>query len=300
MKNLLTAVTLLASLAAPAARAAAAQTLPEVYGHRGARAVSPENTLAGFREAIRAGARAIEFDLNVTKDGALLIAHDQAVDPVICLGPGGKALAKGPAIRELTLKEAQAFDCGALANPKFPRQKPSPGERMPTVEELFSMVLTSTEPAAGSLEFDVEAKSVPGSPGLAPAPEDFARLIVDAIDRFKLEERCIVKSFDQRVILAVKKLKPGIRTSLLTSDNNLDFVAAVRGAKADILSPDSLWITPEQVAELHGAGIKVMPWTVNDPREWQRMVDYRVDAIITDDPAGLAAFLKGADQRPGR
>jgi glycerophosphoryl diester phosphodiesterase len=262
---------------------------PAVIGHRGARALAPENTLSGFRAALAAGADGVELDLNVTSDGVLVIAHDQAVDKEICLAPGGKEIAQGPAIRSLTLEQLRSYDCGSKRNPRFPGQKPSPGERMPA----FSEFLAWAEGAPPGFILDLEAKSVPGLPGLAPEPGEFARLILAALEKHRLTQRAILKSFDYRVLLAAKALDPRIRTSLLTSDNCLDYVGAVLGARADILSPDHLWITREQVAELHARGIQVMPWTVNDPEGWRRMLDFGADAVITDDPAALRAFLRG-------
>ena len=93
----------------------------EVQGHRGARAVLPENTLPAFEHAIGAGADVLELDLAVTRDNVLVASHDPVLNPEICRGP--KA---GAVIRELTLEELRRYDCGSLRNPQFPRQQPVP------------------------------------------------------------------------------------------------------------------------------------------------------------------------------
>jgi glycerophosphoryl diester phosphodiesterase len=270
---------------------------PAVHGHRGCRAVMPENTLAAFDEALRLGVDVIETDMQVTKDDVLVISHDQSVSPEICLGPDGRRLAGPVAIRSLTSAELRRYDCGSLPNPRFPRQQARPGERIPTLDEVFGLVQGSEHPGAKAVQFNMETKIVPGKPGMSAEPERFAALVAEAVRGHGLEARVIVQSFDQRTLLALKKLAPKIRTSLLTSDNYLDFAAAARSAKADFVSPDQDWILPEDVKALHRRGVKVAPWTVNEPKGWQRMLDLGVDAVITDDPEGFIAFLKAKGLR---
>lgn len=273
----------------PAASGAAAI---EVHGHRGARARVAENTLPAFEEALRIGVDVLEFDLGVTKDGVVVVSHDQSLGPVACLAPGGKSIEKPVPIRSLTLEEVRAYDCGSVPNPRFPRQRRVPGTKVPTLEEVFSLVERSTHPAARRVGFNIETKIVPGLPDMSPAPEEFSRLVVEVVRRHGFSERTIVQSFDYRTLLAVKAADPRIRTSMLTSDNLMDMVGVARGAKADILSPYYPWITRETVDALHRAGVRVAPWTVNEPEAWEALLGYGVDAIITDDPEALIAYLK--------
>ncbi|HYM11955.1 MAG TPA: glycerophosphodiester phosphodiesterase family protein, partial [Bryobacterales bacterium] len=85
-----------------------------VHGHRGCRAVRPENTLPAFQHAIEVGVDALEMDLDVTKDGVLVVSHDPFVNPVICRGPGLAAVPSDIAIRSLTLAQLGRYDCGAV------------------------------------------------------------------------------------------------------------------------------------------------------------------------------------------
>src|ERR1700682_6377928 len=103
-----------------------------VHGHRGARALRPENTIPAFEYAIQPGADVLEMDVAVTRDNVLVISHDPEVNPVICHGPRPTAI-----IRELTLAELRQWDCGALKNPNFPRQQPVPGTHKPTLDEVL-------------------------------------------------------------------------------------------------------------------------------------------------------------------
>lgn len=282
------------ALALPLFLAAFAEAAPrvEVQGHRGARAVLPENTLAAFDEALRVGVDVLELDLNVTRDGVLVVSHDKEINPVICLAPGGKRVKGHRAILSLTLKQVRSYDCGSLKNPRFPDQKPVPGQRIPTLDEVFDLVRDSKHPAARSVELNIETKIVPGEPRLSPSPERFARLVVRAVRRRRMEKRVIVQSFDHRTLAEVKRLAPGIRIAALISDNLPDLPAAAKALKAEIISPNHLWITKAEVDRLHKAGVRVIPWTVNTERGWRRMLRLGVDGIITDDPGRLIDFLK--------
>src|SRR5688572_16254359 len=111
---------------------AAGQVL--VHGHRGARAVLPENTLPAFEYAIQIGVDALELDLAVTKDNVLVVSHDPTINGTIC--QGGEAHIP---IRHLTLAQLRKYDCGARRNPAYPQQKPVPGTRIPTLDQVLEL-----------------------------------------------------------------------------------------------------------------------------------------------------------------
>ena len=257
-----------------------------VHGHRGARAMRPENTIPAFEYAIGAGADVLELDLAVTLDNVLVVSHDPTLSKPICSGPKDHAV-----IHELTLAEVREYDCGAQRNPAFPKQTPVPGTRMPTLDEVFALA------PHGTFEFNVETKIFPDRPELTPSPEAFARLLLDAIQRHKLERRVIVQSFDYRTLHAMRKLAPGIRLSALYEDGHEDYVSIAREGEATIVSPNFKTVTVEKVKAAHDAGLQVVPWTANRPEDWQKLVSAKVDAIITDDPAALVAWLKAAGLR---
>ena len=252
-----------------------------VHGHRGARALRPENTIPAFEYAISAGVDVLELDMAVTKDNVLVISHEPVLDPKICQGPH-----PGIAIRQLTLTELREYDCGAKQHPNFPKQVPVPGTRVPTLDQVFELA------GKGSFEFNIETKITPETPRYTPSPEEFARLVLDAIRRHKLESRVILQSFDFRTLHAMKKLDPNIRRSALYENGNLDFVSIAREADATIVSPQFSLVTPAKVAAAHAAGLQVVPWTANEPKVWEMLVAAGVDAIISDDPAALIQWLK--------
>lgn len=270
----------------PAAAAAAPPIL--VHGHRGARAIMPENTLPAFEYAIGVGVDVLELDLAVTKDNILVVSHDAVLSEVFCQGPAGASSSR--VIRELTLAQLQKWDCGAKPNPGFPKQKAVPGTRVPTLDQVLALA------PRGKFEFNIETKITRQHPEHTPDPETFARLLVDAIRRHKLEARTIIQSFDERTLIAAARLAPEIRRSALYAGPPRDLIAFARGAQAAILSPHFLLTNEELVVKAHAAGMQVVPWTANTPADWDKLIAAGVDAIITDDPAALIAHLKS---KPG-
>jgi glycerophosphoryl diester phosphodiesterase len=252
-----------------------------VHGHRGARAMRPENTIPAFEYAIAAGVDVLELDMAVTKDDVVVVSHDPLLNPEICKGPTASI-----PIRTLTLKELRQWDCGALRNPRFPKQTPVPGTSMPTLDEVFDLA------PRGKFEFNIETKIFEDHPEYTPSPEKFARLVLDCVQRHGLSSRIILQSFDFRTLHATKSLAPEIRLSALYEKGPESFLQIARRAGAQIVSPESNLVTPEKVREAHSAGISVVPWTVNTHSEWDALVAAGVDAIISDDPAALIAYLK--------
>jgi glycerophosphoryl diester phosphodiesterase len=309
MKSAITALAVSAWVVAAAGSGATqAQSSREilVHGHRGARAWRPENSIPAFQFAIDHGADVLELDLAVTKDNALVVSHNPMLnlDPEhrgdrLCKGP---ALAPGTPIHAMTLAEVRAYDCGSGTLQAFPTQVAIPGTKIATFDEVLDLANGTT------VQFNVETKSFPNHPELTPPPAEFVAMIVAAIKRHNVApDRIILQSFDWRTLAEMRKQYPAIRLSALVgrpqfdaamghSDPTKDFAAIAKETGAEIISPDSAMITPEQVAAAHKAGTQVAPWNPNTPDEWQKMADAHVDAIITDDPVGLLKWLR--DQKP--
>ncbi len=280
----------------------------DLQGHRGARGLAPENTLAGFKVALDLGVSTLETDLAVTKANELVISHDPLLNPDLTREPDGQWLSRpGPAIRTLTYEELKRYDIGRI-NPaskyaqQFPEQKPVDGQRFPTLAELFAM-------AGPSVRFNIEIKTDPNKPDLTIDSVRFAGLTVEAIRKAGTAARSTVQSFDWRGLLEVKKLAPEIATACLTIESNnfdtigrnggrpspwlggLDLAAhggsvprLVKAAGCATWSPFWRNVTADNVKEAQALGLKVVPWTVNVPAEMTRLIDLGVDGLITDYP----------------
>jgi glycerophosphoryl diester phosphodiesterase len=279
----------------------------DLQGHRGARGLAPENTLAAFRTALDLGVTTLETDLAVTKDDVLVISHDPLLNPDLVRGPDGKWIDAGPPIRSLTVAELKRYDIGRL-NPaakyaqQFPEQKPVDGERFPTLAEFFA--------AAGpDVRFNIEIKTDPTKPDLTVDPNRFAQLAVDAIRLGKVGRRSTIQSFDWRGLIEARRLAPEIATGCLSIEsNNMDTVGRASGqpspwlagldlaahggsvprlasqAGCAVWSPFWRNVTAENVKEAQALGLKVVPWTVNNSSEMTRLIDIGVDGLITDYP----------------
>lgn len=280
----------------------------DLQGHRGARGLAPENTLAGFKVALDLGVSTLETDLAITKDDQVVISHDPLLNPDLTRGPDGQWLAAArPVIRSLTLADLARYDIGRL-NPaskygqQWPEQKPVDGQRFPTLAEFFSM-------AGPSVRFNIEIKTDPNKPDLTIDPTQYAALAVDALRKGKATERSTIQSFDWRGLLEVKKLAPEIATGCLTIEsNNFDTVQRANGRPSPWLggldlaahggslprlakaagcatwSPFWRNVDAGNVKEAQALGLKVVPWTVNVPAEMARLIDLGVDGLITDYP----------------
>jgi glycerophosphoryl diester phosphodiesterase len=261
-----------------------------VHGHRGARAARPENTLPAFEYALAQGVDALELDLAVTKDNVLVVSHDPEMNPKICRGPEGAERV----IRKMTFAQLQLWDCGTLRNPEFPQQKPVPGTRVPKLAEVLQLA------KGKGVDLNIETKIFPSRPELTPSPEEFARLVIEEVRRHGLEDKLILQSFDWRTLEAMKKLAPQVRLSALypnVMNATRDYLGEALAAGYGFVSPHFRVTSKETVAKAHAAGVQVAPWTANEPQVWDVLIAAGVDAIITDDPAALIAYLKSKGLR---
>ena len=263
----------------------------DVHGHRGARARRPENTLPAFEYAIDVGVQYLELDLAVTKDNVLVVSHDPHISKVICLDPKSQPIQTEPLIHTLTLAQVKKYDCGTLKNPRFLNQQPVPGTRIPTLREVFQLVKKSKKPAAAKLRFNIETKIFADHPEYTVTPEKFAELLIKELKSQGMTKRTVIESFDYRVFPEIRKLETSVEISALSEDPKEDLVETAKKLKADYISPEQHMLNAENIKALHNLGVKLAPWTVNDPQDWRRLIDWGVDSIITDDPAELLKFI---------
>lgn len=281
----------------------------DLQGHRGARGLAPENTMAAFERALEIGVTTLELDLGLTRDGVLVVSHDPILNPDLTRGPDGAWLAgPGPAIRALTLDELRRYDVGRLKPgtryaAQWPRQVPSDGARIPTLAEVIARV------RGLSVGLNIETKLTPDRPGETADPETFASAVADAVLKSGMADRIVVQSFDWRTLAALKRIAPGIATSCLTIETDRwNTVADVAGtasrwtaglslnaaggsvprlvamAGCRVWSPFWRNVDATRIAEARAAGLKVMPWTINEPADMAAVVALGVDGLITDVP----------------
>ena len=327
MKRVVVAVTLAVSLGAsptaaapspgPEASRTAVRTV-DLIGHRGARGLMPENTLPAFAEALSIGVSAIELDAGVSRDGGVVVTHDQVLNPDLARTADGTWLAAdGQPIIGYTLAELKTFDVGRL-NPSrdyagnFPKQRPVDGTAMPTLKEVIDLVRRAGN---DNVRLDVEIKGNPEKPEVTLEPAAYAEKVVRVVRDQGFADRTSILSFDWRTLKHVREIAPDIPTVCLTIQRRFDNIRKGRSgpspwtAGLDIDDVDGsvprlvqatgcgVWsvfykdLDSRQLAEAHALGLKVLVWTVNEPSDMRDLIDIGVDGIVTDYPDVLRAVL---------
>ena len=292
----------------------------DLQGHRGARGLWPENTLAGFARTLALGVSTFELDCAVTRDGVAVVSHDPQLNPDHTRDPHGCFLeSAGPRICTLDCAQLQQYDVGRIRPgsayaAEFSAQQAVDGEHIPRLAELFALVARLGD---SQVRFNIEAKLFPLQPELTLAPESFVQAIVEAICSAGFESRATIQSFDWRVLRILQELDPGIGTGALTDQQPGDDTVwgdqpgpspwlggldiheyggsvprLARASGAAHWSPHYLDLSAELVREAQGLGLQVIPWTVNDPADMRRIVSWGVDGMISDRPDYLRTVLQ--------
>lgn len=266
----------------------------EILGHRGARGLAPENTLAAFEKAIEIGVNALEMDVVITKDEKVLVSHEAWMNPLICLHnnlPIPQGEGKKHNIFQMTYAQTQEYDCGSLMHPQFEEQENEPATK-PLLKDVLQMGYALSKNHGIPIKFVIELKSFPSGDGIFhPTPERFTELVLKVIKKHaKLKDICL-QSFDVRILNEIKARKKDVCVSLLTEDLPLEELLPKLNFVPEIYSPHYKMVDAAVINFAQSKEIKVIPWTVNEPEDMQQLLRMGVDGIITDYP-NLALKLK--------
>jgi len=282
-----------------------------IYGHRGARGEIVENSIEGFEHTFALGIKAIEFDVLISQDKIPVLSHDFHLTPSMTKDEAGNWLKDtefkvfDKSYDELSRYNIVSFDPESKYGKRFKKQKPVRNAKIPKLSDLFELVLKENNK---DVFLNLEIKSTPIRTGLTPSPSDTVSLILKDIDKYKLEDRIVISSFDWRILTELKKLNPKILRSFLTLQQDLS-------TKKKTIFEDSPWlgkkfplddlfllpkiiksleghvwsvfyrdVTKQNIDLAHELGLAVIVWTVNRESDIVRMIDYGVDGIITDYP----------------
>ncbi len=259
----------------------------DIQGHRGARGLYPENSIYGFVKTLDFPVNTLEMDLAITKDNQVIVSHEPYLSADICLRTTGQSIKDdwqdAYNVYLLTYEELQRFDCGTKPHPRFPDQ-----EKVQTSKPLLKDVIDTVETIIGDrkIAYNLEIKSQDQTDGVYhPAPDAFVDLVVKVIEGKLPWERVIFQSFDFRVLQYLNEKYPMVQTAILIENElswrqNLDSL----GFKPTIYSPDYKLLSKAIINELHDEEIKVIPWTVNNRNDMDRLLKWGIDGIITDYP----------------
>lgn len=236
--------------------------------HRGASGHAPENTLAAFREAVEIGVDGVECDVHCTKDGQVVVIHDNMLNRTTDT--------KG-IIKEMMLDEVKKADAGSWFDPQFADQ------RIPTLAEVLKLT-------KGKVITVIEIK-----------PDNITDRVVREIENAKAVDDVVLQSFHPSVVRNAQELNPQIPRALLASGRKsirklsgiLHLIQKAAEVGAGVLNLSSKIITPHLVKESHRRGTGVWAWTIDDEAEMKRLAAMGVDGITSNYPKTLRSALLG-------
>jgi len=321
---------LVAGLLLPAVPASATPRDFDIQAHRGGLGLTVESTIASFSHGLELGVSTLELDVQITQDGYAVVTHDRKVSGSKCKDtapytPNDPEYPYvGKFINTLTLKQVKQLDCGSLPQANFPGQQPDPGARMPELRDIFALVHRYH---AYGVKLNVETKVEAGAPSETAPREQFVQLVAREIRQANIARQVTIQSFDWGSLMRMHQVAPELPLVALTNYDFLqvgqpgrspwlggididdfggDLVKATKSFGASAISPvhgfpqDGKvtdpnyrpYVTADMVKEAHDAGMKVIPWTVDDPATMQSLIDNGVDGIITDYPDRLRAVVQ--------
>lgn len=301
----------------------------DLEAHRGGRDVRPENTLYSYAYAIELGATSIECDMQLTKDGQIVMSHNPILNSDITRDENGNYIENNKYdIRLMTVDELKKFDVGVMDQncgeyyDLHGKTQFTYDAKIPTLEELMQLIQSYGDK---NIVLNIETKSYPdpASAGYKnnADPKKFVEVFNNIVKKYNMEDRVVLQSFDWQTLIEMKKLNPNISTSALWQEQpswgrdseslrryekkkspwlgGLDIkdyqgnpVKAAHAIGADIISPYYTEISKQDVDEAHSLGMKVVPWTVNNEKDMNMLLDMGVDGIISDKPWLLKQVLE--------
>jgi glycerophosphoryl diester phosphodiesterase len=235
-----------------------------IFAHRGASGNAPENTMAAFRLAVEQGCEAIELDVQLTKDGEVVICHDHVLNRTT----NGSGL-----LKDYTLSELQQFDAGGWFAETFA------GEPIPSLDEFLAFI------AKTNVTVNIELKNLP------IAYEEIERKVVELVYKHGMAEKVIISSFDHYSLANVAKLDSSLKLGVLFATKLIEpwkYVAQLPFAAYSI-HPHYSFVDEGYINECHNRGYKVIAYTVDDTDWYQHYRRLGIDGIFSNYPERFLA-----------
>ncbi|MBE6043484.1 MAG: glycerophosphodiester phosphodiesterase [Clostridium thermopalmarium] len=236
------------------------------YAHRGASGYFPENTMLAFEKVVSLGATGIETDIHMTKDGVLVLIHDERVDRTT----NGTGF-----VKDYTYKELLKLDAGSYFSKEFE------GLKVPTLEELFQFA------SHNELKLDLELKNN------IVQYENIEKKTVDLINKYNMNNRVTVSSFNHYSLMKIKKISKKIKIGLLYMTGLVHPEKYAKFLGAEALHPYFLAVNSSKIIKrIKKAKIEIVPYTIDDGKFMKRFIDFEVDGITTNYPDKLNKLLQ--------
>jgi len=261
-------------------------------GHRGCRGLMPENSIPAMVNALGLGVTTLEMDVVFTKDKLVVLSHEPFFNHEITTKPDGNFIDEKEEqkynIYQMNYEEVSRFDVGMKPHPRFPQQ-----EKMKVVKPLLSDVFKAIRNEMITRKrpepiFNIETKTTPATDGIFhPAPAEFVEILMKVIKDHDMEEYVIIQSFDFRTLQYLHEHYPSVKTAMLIEDFDkraLEEQLKSLGFIPTIYSPAFELVNESLIQQCHQQNIKIIPWTVNDKTNIDRLKKMGVDGIISDYP----------------
>lgn len=264
----------------------------DLQGHRGCRGLLPENSIPAMLKALELGVTTLEMDVVITADSVVLLSHEPFFNHEISSKPGGERVSEAEErslnIFGMSYAQTQQYDVGLAPHPRFPEQQKVKASK-PALRDVLAAVKEYCVSRQRPLpQFNIETKSQPATDNIFhPAPERFVQLLMQVIDEAGVRPQVIVQSFDFRTLQVLHRQYPDVRTAaLIEEDDSLPFAQQLRklGFIPSIYSPAHQLVDALLVRQCREMGMQLIPWTVNDTAEANRLHQLGVDGLITDYP----------------
>lgn len=266
----------------------------DIQGHRGCRGLLPENTIEAMKKAIDLGVTTLEMDVVISKDKQVLLSHEPFLSHEICLDKNKYEITEANEhtynLYQMNYEEIKSCDCGSKVHPRFLDQ-----QKLETYKPLLSDVIYFVEEYVSKLQkgnhgrkiyYNIETKSNPkGDNIFHPEPKEFVDLLIGVLKNTTISDRVYIQSFDVRTLQYLHQKYPEFKTVLLVENKmSIEENLKTLGFKPNVYSPEFILLDKNKVGFLHKKGIKVIPWTVNNPEDMKRIISFGVDGIISDYP----------------
>ena len=260
----------------------------DVQAHRGGAGLMPENTRSAMQHALDLDVNTLEFDLQLSQDGQVVVSHDNFFDSRYATRPDGSLIQPDDPkeyLYTMPYDSIVKYDVGLRFVDRWPTQT-----KVAEVKPLASDLIDFTESYAKKpVNYNIEIKSWPGEGEgtLWPEYHVFCDTCIPLLLSKNLGKRLIVQCFDTRALNYMHEKWPELTLSYLTEDydgSDIETLLKNLTFTPQWWSPESSVVTPENVKWCHKHGIGVVPWTVDDPAEMKRLVDCGVEAIISNYP----------------
>ncbi len=272
----------------------------DVQAHRGGAALMPENTIEAMKYALDMGVNTLELDLHISEDGQIVVSHDPYFHHRYAIRPDGSHVKKEEPkeyLYQMPYSEIVKYDVGSRPVGHWPEKKCFPTVK-PLAEDLINEVEKYVkEKGYSPVRYNIEVKSkkMNGEGQLIPTYDVFATMCCKFLISKHLGDRLVVQCFDPRALNYMNEKYPELIYSYLVDEDAPDFdtVMGMLNFTPKWLSPNHNLVNEEFVKKCKEKGMKIVPWTVDDPKEIKRLIDLDVDAIISNYPDRVLMQTRG-------